>query len=230
MVDYYSNILITLINNLTMSNDKRNNNRGPRMPKEKPEFDQTIVDLARVTRVTKGGKHMSFRACVVIGDRKGRVGYGIEKGKDVQIAVDKAVNQAKKNIMQVPIFNETIPHRVEAKFKAGRVMIKPAPKGSGIIAGSAVRIVLDLAGVGNASGKIMSKTNNKVVNVKATFAALQLFKPRAVATLSRQRQTNLSDAPVQASMAEVVAPVAAEKPKRKPRAPRAQSTDAVVAN
>ncbi len=170
-----------------MSNQKRNE-RGSRMPKEKPEFDQTIVDLARVTRVTKGGKHMSFRACVLIGDRKGRVAYGIEKGKDVQIAVDKAVNQAKKNILTVPIFNGTIPHRVEAKFKAGKIMIKPAPKGSGIIAGSTVRMVLDLAGVGNASGKILGKTNNKVVNVKATFEALKKFKKQAVRTLSQDRR------------------------------------------
>lgn len=170
-----------------MSNQKRNE-RGSRAPKEKPEFDQTIVDLARVTRVTKGGKHMSFRACVLIGDRKGRVAYGIEKGKDVQIAVDKAVNQAKKNILTVPIFNGTIPHRVEAKFKAGKIMIKPAPKGSGIIAGSTVRMVLDLAGVGNASGKILGKTNNKVVNVKATFEALKKFKKQAVRTLSQDRR------------------------------------------
>ena len=207
-----------------MPNDKRQQ-RGPRMPKEKPEFDQTIVDLARVTRVTKGGKHMSFRACVVIGDRKGRVGFGIEKGKDVQIAVDKAVNQAKKNIMNVPIFNETIPHRVEAKFKAGRVMIKPAPKGSGIIAGSAVRIVLDLAGVGNASGKIMSKTNNKVVNVKATFEALKLFKPRAVSILSRQRVV----APQMTSPAPVSSPAPVEKPKRKPRAAAAPKNSSKAA-
>ncbi|MDP2692468.1 MAG: 30S ribosomal protein S5 [bacterium] len=145
--------------------------------KEKPEFDQQIVDLARVTRVTKGGKQLSFRACVVIGNRKGRVGYGVKKGKDVQIAVDKAVNQAKKNMITVPITKNTIPHRVEAKFGAGRVMIKPAPLGSGIIAGSSVRIVLELAGVPNVSAKIMGKTNNKITNCKAIFEALQMFKP-----------------------------------------------------
>ncbi|HRH23567.1 MAG TPA: 30S ribosomal protein S5 [Candidatus Magasanikbacteria bacterium] len=199
-----------------MSNQKRNE-RGSRMPKEKPEFDQTIVDLARVTRVTKGGKHMSFRACVLIGDRKGRVAYGIEKGKDVQIAVDKAVNQAKKNILTVPIFNGTIPHRVEAKFKAGKIMIKPAPKGSGIIAGSAVRMVLDLAGVGNASGKILGKTNNKVVNVKATFEALKKFKVQAVRTLSHQRPA--SETPTSPASTEPVKPeVTEDSIKRKPRA------------
>ncbi|MFA4830942.1 MAG: 30S ribosomal protein S5 [Patescibacteria group bacterium] len=152
---------------------------GKRFKKEKPEFDQHIVDLARVTRVTKGGKQLSFRACVVIGDRKGRVGYGLDKGKDVQIAVEKAVNQAKKAMIYVPIEKKTIPHRVEAKFKAGRVMIKPAPQGSGIIAGSSIRTVLELAGVPNASAKMMGRSNNKVVNVKATFKALQSFLQKA---------------------------------------------------
>lgn len=159
-----------------MSNDKQQNRR--QKPKqEKPEFDQLIVDLARVTRVTKGGKQLSFRACVLIGDRKGRVGYGVEKGKDVQIAVEKAVNQAKKNIIRIPLINETVPHRTEAKFKAAHVMIKPAPRGSGIIAGGAVRIVLEMAGVPNASSKMLGKTTNKITNIKATFAALTSFKP-----------------------------------------------------
>ncbi len=150
----------------------------PKFKKEKPEFDQQIVDLARVTRVTKGGKQLSFRALVVIGNRKGKVGYGVDKGKDVQIAVEKAVNQAKKNLINIPILKETIPHRTEGKYKAGKVMIKPAPRGSGIIAGGAVRIVLELGGVPNASAKIMGKTGNKMNNVKATFVALQSFKAR----------------------------------------------------
>lgn len=144
--------------------------------REKPEFDQQIIDLARVTRVTKGGKQMSFRACVVIGNRKGMVGFGVDKGKDVQIAVEKAVNQAKKHLITIPIIRGSVPHRVESKYKAGRVMIKPAPMGSGIIAGSSLRIVLEMAGVSNASGKIMSKTNNKITNLKAAFDALQSFK------------------------------------------------------
>lgn len=144
---------------------------------EKPEFDQHILDLARVTRVTKGGKQLSFRACVVIGDHKGRVGYGVDKGKDVQIAVEKAVNQAKKNLITVPMVYGTLPHRVLAKYKAGRVLLKPAPAGSGIIAGSAIRIVLELAGVHSASAKTLSKTNNKITNLKAVFKALTMFRP-----------------------------------------------------
>jgi small subunit ribosomal protein S5 len=163
-----------------MGFDKKRKGR-PRFKREKPEFDQQIVDLARVTRVTKGGKQLSFRVCVVIGDRKGRVGYGVEKGKDVQIAVEKAVNQAKKKMITVPIVKDTVPHIVECKFKAGRVLIKPAPRGSGIIAGSSIRTVLELAGVPNASAKMVGKTNNKVTNVKTTFKALQSFLPKAVA-------------------------------------------------
>lgn len=146
---------------------------------EKSEFDSNILDLARVTRVTEGGKHMSFRALVVVGDRKGRVGFGVEKGKDVQIGVDKATRQAKKNLIKVPIVNETIPHAVYMKFKAAKVMLKPAPKGSGIIAGGAVRVVLDLAGVPNVSSKIVGKTKNKITIIKATFEALKALHTNA---------------------------------------------------
>lgn len=141
--------------------------------KEKSEFDSNILDLARVTRVTEGGKQMSFRALVVIGDRKGRVGFGLEKGKDVQISVDKATRQAKKNLIKVNLVDETIPHMIYSKFKAAKIMLKPAPKGSGIIAGGAVRVVLELAGVSNVSSKIVGKTKNKVTIVKATFEALK---------------------------------------------------------
>lgn len=147
---------------------------GPRA--EKSEFEQFILDMARVTRVTKGGKHMSFRICVILGDRKGRVGFGVAKGKDVQLGVEKAVHQAKKNIITVPIVNETIPHFVHKKFKSSTVMLKPAPRGSGIIAGGAVRTVLDMAGIPNVSSKILGKTKNKIVTVKATFEALKSFK------------------------------------------------------
>jgi small subunit ribosomal protein S5 len=142
---------------------------------DKKEFDQYILDLARVTRVTKGGKHLSFRACVIIGDRAGRVGFGVAKGKDVQLAVDKSSRQAKKNVIKVPVVKETIPHAILSKYKAAKVLLKPAPVGSGIIAGGAVRVVLDLAGIPNVSSKILSKTKNKITVVKATFEALKSF-------------------------------------------------------
>lgn len=153
-------------------NPRRNNNRN----KEREEFSRQILDLARVTRVTKGGKQLSFRACVVLGDKNGRVGMGLSKGKDVQIAVDKAVNQAKKNIINVPVMNDTIPHVIESKFKAAKILLKPAPTGSGVIAGGSVRVILELAGVPNVSAKILGKTKNKISIAKATLQALQSFK------------------------------------------------------
>jgi len=147
---------------------------GPRRrpdEREKSEFDSTILDLARVTRVTKGGKRMRFRSCVVIGDRKGRVGYGVAKGADVQQSVSKATNQAKKNLIKVPIVENTVPHEVMKKFTAAKVLIKPAPEGTGIKAGGAVRVVLEMAGIPNVTAKILG-TNNKINNAKATVLAL----------------------------------------------------------
>ena len=177
--------------------------RGGRRPEEKKEFDQYILDLARVTRVTQGGKHMSFRTCVILGDRRGRVGFGIAKGKDVQLGVEKAVRQAKKHIITVPIVNETIPHQVYCKFKAAQVMLKPAPRGSGIIAGGAVRAVLELAGIPNVSSKILGKTKNKITITKATFEALSMFK-KVAGRKMEQRHVTPAAKPVVA--APVVAP------------------------
>ncbi len=155
-----------------MNRGRGRNQRG----QEKSEFDQFILDIARVTRVTQGGKHLSFRTCVILGDRHGTVGFGVAKGKDVQLGVEKAVHQAKKHMIKVPIVKETIPHAVIRKYKAAMVMLKPAPKGSGIIAGGAARVVLELAGIPNVSSKILGKTKNKIAVVKATFDALQSFK------------------------------------------------------
>ena len=155
--------------------DHKDNKRKFKPKKEQPEFDQHIVDLARVTRVMAGGKRMRFRACVVIGDRKGRVGIGLAKGKDVALAVGKAVTKAEKNLIKINIVNGTIPHEVHLKLGAAKVFLKPAPEGTGIISGGAVRMVLELAGIHNIVSKIMG-TNNKVNNVKATIEALKLLK------------------------------------------------------
>lgn len=155
---------------------KKSFSKGGKRHEEKSEFDQVTLDLARVTRVTKGGKHLSFRALIILGDRHGRVAFGVAKGKDVQLGIEKAVRQAKKNMIRVPIVNETIPHAVVYKFKAACVMLKPAPKGSGIIAGGASRVVLELAGIPNVSSKILGTTKNKIAIVKATFEALKGFK------------------------------------------------------
>jgi small subunit ribosomal protein S5 len=151
--------------------------RGREMTREEKEFEQKIVDIARVTRVTAGGKRMRFRACVVLGDRKGQVGYGIGKGADVTMAVSKAVAKARKNLIKVPLIRETIPHEVREKFGAARILIKPAPVGTGIKSGGAPRIVFELAGISNIVSKILG-SGNKINNVRATFNALQRLEIR----------------------------------------------------
>jgi len=150
----------------------KKNTRSKRDTQVKDEFEQRIVDLARVTRVMAGGKRLRFRACMVIGDHNGRIGFGIAKGADVALAIGKAVAQARKNIIVIPIVNETIPHRTMIKFKSAQVLFKPAPVGTGIIAGGAVRQVLELAGVTNVVAKILG-CNSKINNVKAVFTAFE---------------------------------------------------------
>jgi len=150
-------------------NKRNDSNKGQRRD---DEFDQKLIDIARVTRVMAGGKRMSFRACVVIGDRKGRVGMGLRKGIDVSMAINKAVRAAKKSLIKVQIVNETIPGQSRQKFGAARILLKPAPRGTGVIAGGAIRAVLELAGVKNVVAKIMG-SKNKVNNVKATIVALK---------------------------------------------------------
>ncbi len=142
---------------------------------EKREFDQQIIDIARVTRVMAGGKRMRFRACVAIGDRKGRVGIGIAKGADVSTSITKAVNKAKKSLVMVRTVNETIPHAVREKFGAARVLLRPAPKGSGVIAGGAIRSMLELAGIRNVVSKMLG-SKNKINNVQATLQALKQLR------------------------------------------------------
>lgn len=139
------------------------------------EYEQKLVDLSRVTRVTKGGKQMSFRATVVIGDKKGKVGFGMGKAGDVSVAINKAVKAAKKRLLTVPIKKETIPHGVFVKFGSGKIMLKPANPGKGIKAGGAMRIVMELAGVPNVTGKILG-SNNKINVLYATFEAIKKLK------------------------------------------------------
>ncbi len=148
--------------------------RGPReiRDKKKDEFDSKLLDLARVMRMTAGGRRFRFRAGMVVGDKKGRVGFGVAKGSDVAQAVEKATRVAKKNLINVVIKEETIPHRVEAKFGAAKVLLKPQRKKIGLVAGSTVRVVCSLAGIKNISSKVLGKTNNKINNAKATINAL----------------------------------------------------------
>lgn len=141
------------------------------------EFKDKVLDLRRVVRVTAGGKRMRFRATVVIGDEKGRVGVGIGKGSDVADAVSKAKAIARKNVIKIPIQNRTIPHEIEAKFSAARVRIKPAKEGHGLRAGGAVRVVLSLAGIKDITAKSLGRTPNKLTNALATLEALKKLNP-----------------------------------------------------
>ncbi len=144
--------------------------------RQKDEFQTKLLDLARVTRVTGGGKRMSFRAVVVAGDKKGKVGIGIDKGKDVSQAIEKATRRAKKDLISVIIVDGTIPHEVEAKSGPAVILLKPQMKGRGLVAGGAVRTICDLAGIKNVSSKILSGSKNKLNNARATIEALKKLK------------------------------------------------------
>jgi small subunit ribosomal protein S5 len=143
---------------------------------EKKEYEQKLLDVARVVRVVAGGRRFRFRAVVAIGNRKGKVGLGVAKGQDVSIAVEKAAADAKKHLIEIPLVKGTIPHEVEAKFGSAKVLLKPGLEGKGIVAGGAVRVVCDLAGIENISGKILGRTKNKLNNARATIKALKNLK------------------------------------------------------
>lgn len=143
----------------------------------KRDFEQKVVEVKRVTRVVAGGKRMRFRALVVIGDKKGKVGIGLRKGTDVTEAVQKAVNAAKKTMIPVQIINDTIPHEIKLKYKSSVVFLKPARPGTGVIAGGAIRSVLDLVGIKNVLSKMIG-SSNKVNNVIATYMALKSMRSK----------------------------------------------------
>jgi len=147
--------------------------------RQKDEFQTKLLDLARVTRVTGGGKRMSFRAVVVVGDKKGKVGIGIDKGKDVSQSIEKATRRAKKDLVSVVIVDGTIPHEVMAKYGPAVILLKPQKKGRGLVAGGAVRTICDLAGIKNISSKILSGSKNKLNNARATMEALKKLKAPA---------------------------------------------------
>ncbi|NCN25075.1 30S ribosomal protein S5 [Candidatus Falkowbacteria bacterium CG10_big_fil_rev_8_21_14_0_10_37_14] len=167
-------------------NDKNRRRSGGgggrgRTAQAETEFDQKILDLARVTRVMAGGKRMRFRACLAIGNHKGKVAIGLAKGVDVTAAITKAFNQAKKKLIEVPITNGTIPHQVELKFKASHIILKPAQVGHGVRCGGVVRVLAEMAGISDLSGKMLG-TNNNVANAKCMMLALaDLRQPRTSA-------------------------------------------------
>ncbi len=150
--------------------------RGPRQEKERDGFNESVIDLRRVTRVVAGGKRFRFRATVVIGDGKGTVGVGVAKGADVQQAIQKAKSAAKKSLVTFKIVNNTIAHEAMAKFSAAQVLLRPAKEGHGLMAGGAVRAVMSLSGVKDITAKCLGGTKNKLTNAMATIEALKKIK------------------------------------------------------
>ncbi len=145
------------------------------------EIKDQVISINRVTKVVKGGKNLSFRALVVVGDRQGRVGYGMGKAKEVPAAIKKGVDKAKRDMIEVPMSGSTVPHAVMGTFGSGRVMIKPAQEGTGVIAGGAVRAVMESAGIKDVVTKSLGSANPNNI-VKAVFQGLlQLRTPAEVA-------------------------------------------------
>jgi len=159
-----------------------NNNRRPRRggavrpERARPEFDQKIISIRRVTRVMAGGRRFSFSVAMVVGDKHGKVGVGIGKAGDTQLAIEKAVRDGKKHMITIPMNKDShIPHDVHTKYASSEVMIMPAP-GRGLVAGSSVRTVLELGGVKDVTAKIFSRSKNKLNNARAAIEALSQLK------------------------------------------------------
>jgi small subunit ribosomal protein S5 len=160
--------------------DQRNQNqrgRRPQAPAEPKQFEELVINVDRVARVVKGGRRFRFKALVVVGDRKTKVGVGVAKGTDVQMAVQKATDVAKKHLITIPVINETIPHENEVKYSGAQVMLKPAAPGTGIIAGGVVRSIIGVTGIRNLLSKSLNSTN-KVNIAYATVEALRTLVPR----------------------------------------------------
>lgn len=146
------------------------------------EFESTLLDLTRVSHTRAGGRKIGFRAVIVVGNKEGKVGVGVAKGNDVALAVEKATRLAKKNLIEVPIVEDTIPHEVNSKFGPAKVLLRPQRKGRGLVAGGTVRVICNLSGIKNISSKILGRTGNKLNNAQATIQALKKLKyatPRA---------------------------------------------------
>lgn len=153
---------------------------GSTRSREKSEFEQGVLDIRRTARVVAGGRRFSFRVTVIIGNRNGKVGLGVGKGADTSVAIEKGVHQARKNLVKVPLTAErSIPQEVEGKISASRILLKPAREGKGLVVGGPVRLIADLAGIKNMTGKILGRTVNKLNNAKATMEALKKLKTKS---------------------------------------------------
>jgi small subunit ribosomal protein S5 len=174
---HWPTLLVTedWISSMAEQRTERRSRRPEVAPEEKP-FDERVLHIDRVARVVKGGRRFRFRALVVVGDRKKRVGIGIAKGADVTAAVAKATDVAKKNMIDVPVKDGTIPHDVQSKVGGANILVKPASAGTGLIAGGVVRTILEVAGISNALSKSLG-SSNKANTAYATLEALRSLVP-----------------------------------------------------
>ena len=163
-------------------NKRRRNNRRPK--REPKQFEERVVNISRITKVVKGGRRFRFSALVVIGDKKGRVGFGTGKAQEVPDAIKKAIQDAQRNMVKVPMYGKTIPHEITGKYSGGEVFLKPAVSGTGVIAGGAVRAVLELAGVEDILSKNLG-SNTPINIVRAVFNGIENL--RTVEQVARTR-------------------------------------------
>ncbi len=191
--------------------------------KPKSEFEERVVSVDRVSYTVAGGRRLRFRALVVVGNRAGKVGMGVAKAGEVAAAIQKAVTAAKKSLITAPIINDTIPHSINVSFGSARILLKPAPAGTSVIAGGSVRAVIELAGIKNISSKVLG-SNNKINNVTATLRALEKLRLTGSA---RSHPTIKAASEIETVAAEIVAdgttPEALPKPITKTKA-RAKKT------
>jgi len=171
--------------------------RRPIAEIEEKQFDERVVFVNRVARVVKGGRRFRFQALVIVGDHKGRVGVGVSKGADVQAAVTKATDVAKKQLITIPIYKSTLTHEVEAKIAGAKILIKPAAPGTGLIAGGVVRTVLEVAGIENALSKSHG-SSNRLNTAYATLAALSQMEPSHKWVTAKPRAAKTAKAKVEA--------------------------------
>jgi len=182
--------------------------RRDQAPAEPKQFEELVINIDRVSRVVKGGRRFRFKALVVVGDHKTKIGVGVAKGADVQAAIAKATDVAKKNLIIIPVNNETIPHETEVKFSGAQILLKPAAPGTGIIAGGVVRSIIGMTGIRNLLSKSLNSTN-KVNIAYATIEALRSLVPRDEWTTTK----NQAGKKAKAAKAVEAEPVVAEETK-----------------
>jgi len=157
------------------------------------EFESKLLDLSRVERMTAGGRRLRFRAVVVVGDKKGKIGVEAAMSTDVSQAIEKATKKAKRKLISVPIIGGTIPHQTEAKYGAANIILRPQTEGRGLVAGGTIRIICLLSGIKNISAKNISRTSNKLNNAKATIKALKKLKVKDIQSNKIEKHADSSN-------------------------------------